>query len=275
MNEILVIGATGTTGSRISAFLRDRGVVVREATRTPSAAQVRFDWAAIETHAPALAGVSAVYLIAPIGVANPAPLVRPFLDEAVRQGVRRVVVLGASGIPEAGHGMGALYRLVRTTMPEWAVLRPSWFMQNFVGDLPLARDVRAGEIVTATGSGRVAFIDADDIAAVGGHALLDPIPHNTEHILTGPKALSYAEAAAIITDRTGQSVAHRTITPDQLAARLTEHGIPADYAAMLAALDNNIRAGTQDRVTNTVLRITGRAPRSFGEFIGKELSCSS
>ncbi|MGW4766768.1 NmrA family NAD(P)-binding protein [Nocardia sp. NPDC004278] len=273
MNEILVIGATGTTGSRISTFLRERGIGVREATRTPGpdVAQVRFDWADSETHTPALEGVSAVYLIAPIGVADPAPLVRPFLDEAVRHGVRRAVVLGSSAIQEADHGMGALYRLVRTIMPEWAVLRPSWFMQNFTGELPLARDVRAGEIVTATGTGRVAFIDADDIAAVGGHALIDPIAHNTEHILTGPQALSYAEAAAIIAARTGKSVAHRTITSDELAARLVAHGIPEGFAAMLAALDDDIRAGTQDHVTDTVLRVTGRAPRSFGEFIDKEL----
>lgn len=272
MTEILVIGASGTTGTRVGAFLRERDIAVREATRTPrNGAQVRFDWADTDTHAPALAGVSAVYLIAPIGVADPAPLVRPFLDEAVRQDVRRVVVLGSSAVPEADHGMGALYRLVRTTMPEWAVLRPSWFMQNFTGELPLGRGVRAGEIVTATGTGRVAFIDADDIAAVGGHALIDPVAHNTEHILTGPQALSYADAAAIIAERTGKPLAHRTITPDQLTARLITEGIPAEFAAMLAALDDDIRAGTQDHVTDTVLRVTGRAPRSFSEFIDKEL----
>lgn len=273
MPEILVIGSTGTTGSRIGAFLRERDITVREATRTPGAdaTHVRFDWADTETHEPALDGVSAVYLIAPIGVADPAPLVRPFLDEAVRQGVRRVVALGSSAVPEADHGMGALYRLVRTTMPEWAVLRPSWFMQNFTGELPLAHGVRAGEIVTATGAGRVAFIDADDIAAVGGHALIDPVAHNTEHLLTGPQALSYAEAAAIIADRTGKSLAHRSITPDELTARLAESGIPAAFAAMLAALDDDIRAGTQDHVTDTVLRVTGHPPRSFDEFIAKEM----
>lgn len=273
MSEILVIGATGTTGSRVSAFLRDRGVAVRRATRTPgqTADQVRFDWTDTATYTPALDGVAAVYLIAPIGVSEPAPLVRPFLDAAVRQGVRRVVVLGSSAIPEADHGMGALYRLVRTAMPEWAVLRPSWFMQNFTGELPLAHGVRAGEIVTATGAGRVAFVDAEDIATVGGHALIDAVPHNTEHIVTGPQALTYTEAAAIIADRVGKSLVHRTVTPDELAGRLIANGIPAEFAAMLAALDDDIRAGTQDHVTDTVLRVTGRAPRSFEEFIGEEM----
>ncbi|CAN5516548.1 hypothetical protein BH11ACT6_BH11ACT6_26840 [soil metagenome] len=58
-------------------------------------------------------------------------------------------------------------------MPEWTVLRPSWFMQNFTGDHLVAQEIMTGEIVTTTGTGRVAFIDAADIAAVARHALLD------------------------------------------------------------------------------------------------------
>ena len=85
--------------------------------------------------------------------------------------------------------------MVRSTMPEWTVLRPSWFMQNFTGDHLVAQGVRDGEIVTATGDGRVAFVDAADIAAVAGRALIDDEPHNAEYILTGPDALSYEDAA--------------------------------------------------------------------------------
>ncbi|MFD0474849.1 SDR family oxidoreductase [Nonomuraea thailandensis] len=132
MSEVLVIGATGTTGSRVAAFLRERGVPVRTAGRGQGT-HVRFDWAERATHAPALRGVSAVYLVAPAGVADPVPLVEPFLEEAVRQGVRRVVQLSSSAVPEGAAGLGEVHRLVRTAMPEWAVLRPSWFMQNFTG----------------------------------------------------------------------------------------------------------------------------------------------
>ena len=122
-------------------------------------------------------------------------LVEPFLQDALDQGVRRVVQLSSSALPEGAPGLGEVHRLVRSTMPEWTVLRPSWFMQNFTGDHLVAQGVRDGEIVTATGDGRVAFIDADDIAAVAGRALTDAIAHNTDHVLTGPPALSYAEAA--------------------------------------------------------------------------------
>ncbi|WP_017574611.1 Rossmann-fold NAD(P)-binding domain-containing protein [Nocardiopsis kunsanensis] len=59
------------------------------------------------------------------------------------------------------------------------------------------------KIVSATGTGRVAFVAADDIADVAVAALIDPVPHNTDHIITGPEALSYDEVAAILGEVTG------------------------------------------------------------------------
>jgi uncharacterized protein YbjT (DUF2867 family) len=156
-------------------------------------------------------------------------------------------------------------------MPEWTVLRPSWFMQNFSGDHLVAQGVRDGEIVTATGDGRVAFIDARDIAAVAGRALIDEVAHDTEHIITGPEALSYADAARILTRQTGRTVHHRSVPADEAARRIAEHGVPAEFAKVLAALDVDIRNGAEDRVTNTVEQVTGRPPRSFSAFAAAEI----
>jgi uncharacterized protein YbjT (DUF2867 family) len=267
VNAVLVIGGTGTTGSRVAAMLRERDAAVRIATRKPSEPDhVLFDWADSATHGPALASADRIYLVSPIGVAEPVPIVEPFLDLARANGTRRVVLLSSSAVSEDSD-MGALHRTVRA-MPEWTVLRPSWFMQNFVGEHMHANTIREhGEIVTATGEGRVPFIDATDIAAVATHALLDPLPHNAEHVLTGPEAVSYAEAAAIITEVTGQSVRHRTVSTAELTTRLAASGIPAPFAAVLAALDENISHGAEDRTTTTVPDITGRPGCSFRDFI--------
>ncbi len=275
--EVLVLGATGTTGSRVAAQLREprmreRGVTVRTATRRPrSASDVRFDWADPTTHAPALRGVSAVYLVAPVDDADPVPAVGPFLQEAVRRGVRRVVALSSSALPAGTPGLGAVHALVAATVPEWAVLRPSWFMQNFTGGHPAARGVRDGELVTATGDGRVAFVDAADIAAVAVRALTDPVAHDTDHVLTGPEALSYADAAAAITRHAGRPVRHRSVPPDELARRIAAHGVPPEFARVLAALDDGIRRGAEDRTTDTVERVTGRPPRRFADFVAAAL----
>ena len=246
---VLVIGGTGTTGSRVAARL---GEEARIASR-----RTGFDWYRPDTYASALEGTRAVYLIPPVGEIDPAPHVERFLDVA---GDRRVVLLSSSALPDDPNA-----RLVRQ-LPEWTVLRPSWFMQNFVDDdHAVAQGVRAGEIVTATGTGRVAFVDADDIAAVAVAALTGD-PHNTEHVITGPEALSYADAAAIITEHTGRPVRHRAITAAELTTRL-EQFVPKEFAAMLAALDEDIAGGAEDRVTTAVEDVTGRSPRSFGVFV--------
>ncbi|MGA5462650.1 NmrA family NAD(P)-binding protein [Mycobacterium sp. NPDC050041] len=272
MTDVLVLGATGTTGRRVAAILTDRGVPVRSATRNPtSPGHVRFDWTDRATHAPALDGVAAVYLVAPPGEADPAPLVEPFLEEALRRGVRRVAQLSSSALSEGDPGLGAVHRLVRSAMPEWAVLRPSWFMQNFTGEHLVAQGVRDGEIVTATGDGRVAFIDADDIAAVAAHALTDPVAHNTDHILTGPRALGYDEAAAIVARHLGRPVRHRSVPADELAERIAAGGIPLEFARILSALDVDIAGGAEDRVTRTVEEVTGRPARTFEEFCAGNL----
>jgi uncharacterized protein YbjT (DUF2867 family) len=271
VGDVLVLGGTGTTGRRVVAGLLAAGFPARTATRTPGGpGQVRFDWADRSSHAGALRGVSAVYLLAPIGDAEPAHLVEPFLEDALAAGVRRVVLLGSSAVTADTPGLGALPRLVRAA-PEWAVLRPSWFMQNFTGDHLLARGVRDGEIVTATGDARVAFVDAGDIAAVAVRALTDPEPHNTEHVLTGPSAVSYAEAASIIAAHTHRPVRHRAVSTAEFAAFLTTAGIPAEFARVLAALDEDIRRGAEDRVTTAVEEVTGRPARSFRAFTEEEI----
>jgi uncharacterized protein YbjT (DUF2867 family) len=265
---VLVTGGTGTTGSRVAAALRDRGVPVRVASRRPGNGQVRFDWADPGTHAAALDGVRAVYLVAPVGVADPAPLVAPFLDAARERGARRVVLLSSSAVPEGAPGLGELHRMVRTAVPEPTVLRPSWFMQNFLGDHPHARSARTdGEIVTATGDGRVAFVDAGDIAAVAAHALADEEPHAGEYVVTGPEALRYADVAAMLSEVVGREVRHRAVGVAELAERFVAAGYPADFAAALAELDGGIARGAEDRTTSTVQDVTGRPPRAFRQVL--------
>ncbi|WP_191094064.1 nuclear transport factor 2 family protein [Nocardia colli] len=268
---ILVTGGTGTTGSRIAAGLVAEGAEVRIASRNPQGDNhIRFDWHDPETYGPALNGVDAIYLVPPIGATDPASIVEPFLAQAVQAGVRRVVLLGSSAVSAEAPGLGKLYGAVRGAVPEWAVLRPSWFMQNFVGGHPVAAGIRAaGEIVTATGDGRVAFVDAEDIAAVAVRALLDPVPHNTEHVITGPEALSYAQAAVIIAEETGRVVRHESVGVAEFADLVRESGVPADYAAFLAGLDDDIRRGAEDRVTSVVPDVTGRDAGSFRAFIAR------
>ncbi|MFF5471344.1 NAD(P)H-binding protein [Streptomyces achromogenes] len=272
----LVIGATGTTGGRTAARLTAAGHRVRAASRqatpVPGAQPVRFDWYDPGTFDGALGGADRVYLVPPLGDPDPAAVMLPFLRRARASGVRRAVLLGSSAIPADGPGVGAVHRALPELFDQWAVLRPSWFMQNFTGAHEHARSIREhGVIRTAAGSGRVGFVDADDIAAVAVHALTDDRAPDTDLVLTGPQTLGYDDIAAIVTEVTGRPVTHQPLTYERMRDRLAER-LPLEFAEMLAGMDRAIAEGAEDRTTDTVQRLTGRPPHAFREVAERELT---
>ncbi|MFD6180690.1 NAD(P)H-binding protein [Streptomyces goshikiensis] len=274
----LVIGASGTTGRRLVARLAAAGHRVtaagRSATAVDGARAVRFDWDDPDTYGDALAGADRVYLIPPLGSSDPAAVMLPFLRRARAGGVRRAVLLSSSAIPAGGPAVGRVHQALPDLFDEWAVLRPSWFMQNFTGDHAHAQSIRSeGVIRTAAGEGCVGFVDAEDIAAVAFHALTDLRAPNTDLILTGPSALSHREVAAVLSEVTGRSVAHEGLTPEQMRDRLSAF-MPAAFAALLTDMDRAIAAGAEDRTTDTVRRITGLPPRDFRAFALREAARS-
>ncbi|MFJ7071714.1 ergot alkaloid biosynthesis protein [Streptomyces sp. NPDC098781] len=272
----LVIGATGTTGSRTAARLIAAGQRVKAAGRSgtpvPGAQAARFDWYDPATHEDALTGIDRVYLVPPIGDPDPAAVMLPFLRQARSVGVRRAVLLSSSAIPEGGPAVGKVHRTLPGLFDEWAVLRPSWFMQNFTGAHAHADSIREqGVIRTAAGIGRVGFVDADDIAAVAAHALIDEHAPNADLILTGPEALSHDDVAATVTEVTGRRVTHHHVSYDDMRERLAAM-IPLEFATMLAEMDRAIAEGAEDRTTDTVRRVTGRPPNGFRAVAERELT---
>ena len=150
-----------------------------------------------------------------------------------------------------------MHRQLRDHARECVVLRPTWLMQNLAGQHgPAIRD--EGAIYSGTGEGRVAFIDAGDIAAVAAVALMDASLPDVDMVLTGPEALSYDDVARVLSHELGRPVAHRRLHEAAMARRFASAGLPSDYAALLAGMDAAIAQGSEDRVTDAVERITGR-----------------
>ena len=272
--RVLVTGATGNTGRHVTSGLRAEGVPVRTATRSPGSADpgtehVRFDWGDTATYRPALTGIDRVYLVAPVGARDPSAPIERFLDVARASNVRRVVFLSSAMIPDEAPGLDRARRLI-TDMPEWAVLRPSWFMQNFLADRHhMATGLRTrGELPSATDGRGIGFVDAADIAAVGVRSLLDTTPPNRDYVITGPEVLSYDDIARVLNElvRPSPPVRHVRLSVSDLT-RLIGSAAPADMAAVLARIERRIAEGEEERVTNTVAEVTGRKPRSFREFV--------
>ena len=119
--------------------------------------------------------------------------------------------------------------------------------------------------VPVSGAGRVPFIDATDIAATVARLLRGSGP-NSAPILTGPRALSYDQIAAQISEVVGREIVHRRLSETELVRRHQNAGVPAPLARALAGMDAAIAAGAEDRTTGEVQALTGRAPNDFENF---------
>jgi ergot alkaloid biosynthesis protein len=268
---ILVTGATGKVGRRLAERLSAAGMAHRPASRHPAGeAGVAFDWWDRATWAGALAGASAAYLIAPRAEGDSGPVMIDFVQQAIAAGVRRFVLQSGSPIPAGAPGVGKVHAWLADSSAEWAVLRPSWFMQNFTEALA-GQTIRAEDaFYTAAEDGRVAFIDAYDIAGAALGALTAPESLNADAILTGPRAITYDEAAAIIGAVLGRPIEHRRVTPAEVARRHIENGVPEMTGQMLGLMDVAIGNGVEDRVTDGVERLSGIAPTSFEAFAARD-----
>ncbi|MFS0869404.1 NmrA family NAD(P)-binding protein [Paenibacillus xylanilyticus] len=269
----LITGASGKTGSRVAALLQNQNYPVRLASRKKPASnydehQVHFDWYDPSTYAAALKNVDNVYLVVPVLDMNPENVMIPFIKEALWGGAKRFVLLGSASVDENGPVFGKVHQALKELAPEWAVLQPSYFMENFTEGPHRITMEQHREIYSATGDGRVGFVSADDIAAVAFHALTDEVPHNTEHVITGPEALSYGQVANIFSRVMEQSIQHRSLSDEALTQSMVDAGMPGDYAALLAGLDRQIREeGSEDQTTDTVKKVTGRDPIALEQLI--------
>lgn len=273
MTGVLVTGGTGKTGTALVTLLRGNDTPVRIASRNPDTTDpdaIGFDWNDPHTHAAALHDMDRVFLVPPVESIDPLPLVEPFLDQAQRQGVRTVVLLGSAIVlPNAPSALRMAARV--RAQPGWAVLRASGFMQNFLPPHPLGTRIRQhGQIRTAAQNGRVGWVDARDIAAAAAAVLTDTAVRSgdrRDYLITGPSALSFADAAKTISTVTNRPVRVEHIDTATQAADYRAAGIPAAFADAVTAIEASVRDGREDQVSTDVLDLTGRPPRTFAAFV--------
>lgn len=231
-STVLVIGATGKTGSRLVPRLLERGVTVRAAVRPG------FDWFDESTYETALRGVDAVYLLnahLSDNVIDPSEQVRSFLEHAGGAGTRRIVLLSSFGLDQAPE-TDVLRRselLVEKCGIPATILRPAAFMQNFSerhwsGMAAMIRE--RGEIVMPGGDARVGYVSVDDIAEVAAVALTEDGHDGRGYTLTGPAALTLAEVAEHISLAANRHVRYREAGPETVHERLRAAGASEGFA---------------------------------------------
>jgi uncharacterized protein YbjT (DUF2867 family) len=272
---ILVMGATGQVGSAVVRGLLGASQRPRAFTRDPGAARERLgedadfiggDFGSPGTIDRAVAGVERVLLLTPQDVRQP-QWEAGVIEAAGRAGVRHVVKLSVFRADETSplqfvrqHRQSE--RALEASGLAFTILRPVFFMQN------LLAMVREGILASAAEDGRVAMIDARDVAAVAVTALTEPGYEGKTYTLTGPEALTFDEVAAVLSARDGTPVRHLRVPSQRVRLGLEAAGIPAWFAADMATLHELLASGYEDLVTDDVQSVTGQPPRGLSSFAG-------
>lgn len=276
---ILVTGAAGTIGRPLVGELLASGSVVRAAltridTAPPELAGselTAFDFKRAQTWGPAFDGVRTMFLLRPPQLSRVTRDLLPAVEFGARNGLRHVVFLSLQGadrnrvVPHA-----RVEKALRASALAWTFVRPSFFMQNL--STTHRQDVVDGHVLVPAGSGRTAFVDASDVAAVAAAALREPAAHaGRAWTPTGPEALTYAEVAAELSRALDRRIAYDR--PGLVGYARHAHsalGLPWGMVAVTGAIYTIARLGLAAGLTDDVRAVTGADPRSFAEFARRE-----
>ncbi len=275
MSKVLVVGATGNVGRKLVALLVQKDETVKAATRSPEEYEavsdkieaVRFDYGQPETFDGALADVDRLFMLAMPADTEADKHLIPFIDAAQAAGVRRVVLMTAMGVDQAeGAPLWKVEQHLQGSGVAYTILRPNWFMDNFTTGFIQPMIVESKAIYLPAGEAKSSFIAAQDIAGVAAEALTDAGHQNQGYTLTGSEALTYHEAAQILSEASGETIQYVPISDEAMRENMSQAGFPEDGLDYFSALFEAVRAGYAAPISPTVEAVLGRPPMTLRAF---------
>ncbi len=278
---IALTGVTGALGGRVAARLSAAGVplrlVVRDATRAPALPGAEIvanpgGYADADGFRTALEGVDTLYLVSAAEAPDRLDQHYTAVDAAAAAGVQRVVYTSfLQARPDSTFTLGRQHALteerIRATGVHATFLRHG-FYADFVPFFATLQDGRA-VIAAPAADGRASFVSRDDLADVATAVLLDESGRYDGRALevTGPEAITLAEAATVLTEVTGAPAEYRAETVEQAWASRRPSGHPDWEIEGWVTSYLAIAAGELATVTDVVERLTGHPPRSVAEHL--------
>jgi uncharacterized protein YbjT (DUF2867 family) len=250
----VVAGASGKTGREVARRLLAAGqptrVIVRKQAdkqdfeaRGAEAVQLQLEDA--EALRRALTGAQALYALLPEDLSAPdfhaqRRRISQSLTDAVRAAaVPNVVLLSAAvaAVTEPGHALAAelasTERGLAATGCKLSVLRASYFQENVLAALPLARSAGVFPSFFASADYELSTVATRDVAELAVRCLREPQPGYIS--VQGPR-YRVRELAALLGAALGRALHVVDVPAQAQLPALMQAGLPDDYARALVAL---------------------------------------
>jgi NAD(P)H dehydrogenase (quinone) len=252
------------TGRDIAGIkdLADRGAVVRRA-----------DFTDPDSLATAFEGADKLLLISTTTVDERVANHRRAIDAALAAGVSLVAYTSMSQADTATTILASTHRATEEYLRERGVpsvlLRNSWYLENYTGQLPLV--LRNGAVIGAAGQGRISAASRADYAEAAAAVLTTEGHAGAVYELGGDEAFTLAELAAAISAAAGKQITYTDLPANKLAQALTDVGLPAELADVLADADLGMRRGELFTSSGDLCRLIGRPTTPLADAVADAL----
>ncbi len=285
IQTILVTGATGTVGIEVIKQLLSttRDVKIKAGARSMENVKrlvnsdrvepIEIDFHKPETLREALKGVDRVFLLTPWQydiVEVESNLVKEIKNAGNVKQIVKMSVIKAEGDP--GITGSRLHRQIEKVIEDsgipYTFLRATFFMQSFIDFLPQNIKQQRAFYLPAE-DGKVSFVDVRDIAAVAVKALInnnDGKYNGKAYNITGPEAISFGDAARILSEQIGKKISYVNISEVDARKRMKDIGWNEWAINFMVELCSIMRLGYLSQVSSAVEELTGRRPISFSQF---------
>lgn len=271
----LLLNATGKIGSEAVRQLITKGYRPRLGVRDKKKARhlfgddvdlVPFDFGNPAVFPEIFHGITRFFFVA--AHPRPVPSVQALLRAAGEAGVKHVVFSsGRTTGDVAWRPLFEVEQLVRNCGLEWTILRPGWFMQNFIdwlGDT-IRKD---GKLYLPAADAKTAFIDVRDISAVVTRLFIEGDRHNGQtYELTSDEAFDHFQVMEMIGNASGRKMEYMPLSPEAFVERMLQEGWTREEAEYTADLYSFVRQGKEAAISHDVELILGRQPRRFAQFV--------
>ena len=290
IKTILVTGATSMVGrevvKQLSSTTKDVSIKatgrsienVNRVVNSDRVEPIQIDYYRPETLKEAVKDVDRVFIVTPFQ-SDMVELTSNLLKEIKNAGnIKHIVklsVLRGDDAADSNIIADRLHRqaekMIEDSGISYTFLCPTFFMQSFGNFFPQKIKDQSTFYLPA-GDGKVSFVDARDIAAIAVEALTNNNNNDGTHYgkaynITGPEAISFGQAARILSQQVGKKISYVSISEDDARKGMKDIGWDEWRINFLIELYNIIRLGYLSEVySSPVEEITGRRAISFSQF---------
>jgi uncharacterized protein YbjT (DUF2867 family) len=275
-SRILVTAANGKVGRAVVRQLQEMGRPVRAAVRDPEKTAdlggpdteiVSFDFDQPELVGKAVDGISAMCLITPPHFKQ-VEWATETIDRALEAGVGRIVRLSVrvadlTPSTKMTRWHRAAERYLKASDCQWTVVRPTPFMQNFMGLAPRSQE---GYFFPLSEDARACHMDIRDAALVLAKALTESGHDGKTYTITGGESLPFHGMCSVLSQKAGRDFPCNYVSEAEAREVMLSGGVPDWLAELVLELFAIIRTGAVAEPLDGYEQLTGSKPTPLERF---------